>query len=58
MAKQSNKLTVVKIKSLKTPGRHSDGENLYLHIAPNGRKTWRFMFKRGKRQREGGFGVL
>ena len=56
MAKQSNKLTVVKVKSLKAPGRHSDGENLYLHVAPNGRKTWRFMYKIDGRQREGGFG--
>ena len=34
------KLTVLSAKALSTPGRHGDGEGLYLNIAPSGTKSW------------------
>ena len=34
------KLTVVKAKSLKTPGLYCAGETLYLCVAPGGSKAW------------------
>ena len=30
------KLTALTAKSLSTPGRHGDGDGLYLNIAPGG----------------------
>ena len=34
------KLSAAKIKSLTKPGRHSDGDGLYLYIAAGGSKSW------------------
>jgi hypothetical protein len=34
------RLTAVKVKNLKLPGRHGDGGGLYLNIAPGGSKSW------------------
>ena len=34
------KLTVLSAKALREPGRHGDGDGLYLHIAPSGSKSW------------------
>ena len=34
------KLTVLSAKALSTPGRHGDGDGLYLNIAPSGTKSW------------------
>ena len=33
-------LTVLKIKSLSEPGRHADGQGLYLQVARGGSKSW------------------
>lgn len=33
-------LTVLKIKSLTEPGRHADGQGLYIQVAPGGSKSW------------------
>ena len=32
--------TAVAVRNVKTPGRHSAGETLYLMVWPNGRKSW------------------
>ena len=47
MARQTNKLTTQKVKSLKDPGLYADGGNLYLQIGPSGGKAWlfRYMFE-------------
>lgn len=47
MARQANKLTTQKVKSLKDPGLYADGGNLYLQIGPSGGKAWlfRYMFE-------------
>ena len=34
------KLTDRRIRNLKTPGRHPDGETLYLVVAPSGYRSW------------------
>ena len=33
-------LTTEQVKTLTKPGRHGDGDGLYLNIAPNGTKNW------------------
>ena len=47
-------LIVLKIKSLTTPGRHADGQSLYLQVARGGSKSWinRIVIK-GKRREIG-----
>ncbi len=34
------RLTAVKVKNLKLPGRYGDGNALYLNVAPGGSKSW------------------
>ena len=34
------RLTAVKVKNLKLPGRHGDGDSLYLDVAPGRSKSW------------------
>ena len=34
------RLTVAKIKTLRKPGRYSDGRGLYLRVAPGGSRQW------------------
>ena len=34
------KLTALSAKTLSKPGRHGDGDGLYLNIAPSGSKSW------------------
>ncbi|MGA2639253.1 MAG: integrase arm-type DNA-binding domain-containing protein [Methylocella sp.] len=58
MAKQSKRLTAVTVKALTAPGRHSDGDNLYLLIDKAGGKRWVYLYKIDGRQREAGFGPV
>ena len=34
------KLTAISAKNLSKPGRHGDGDGLYLNVAPSGSKSW------------------
>ena len=34
------RLTAIKVKNLKFPGRYGDGNALYLNVAPGGSKSW------------------
>jgi len=34
------KLTALAVKNLTKPGRHGDGDGLYLYISPSGTKSW------------------
>lgn len=52
-----NKLSARKVATLNTPGRHSDGNNLYLVIDPSGAKRWAFIY-RAKRPGVPGAGKL
>lgn len=44
MARTRNKLTTLKVRSLKAPGRYSDGGNLYLFISKHGARSWVFRY--------------
>ena len=52
------KLTAKQVETLKAPGRHSDGNNLYLNINKSGAKSWVFFYRFDKTQREMGLGGL
>lgn len=50
------KLTAAFVRSVEKPGRHSDGQGLYLNVTKSGAKSWIFMWKRDGRVREMGLG--
>lgn len=56
MARQTSKLSALKIQSLKKPGLYSDGAGLYLRVSESQTKSWIFRYKLNKRQREMGLG--
>jgi hypothetical protein len=45
MARTINKLSARKVETLQDPGRHGDGSGLYLQVAVNSAKRWRFLFR-------------
>ncbi|MFM7802355.1 MAG: tyrosine-type recombinase/integrase [Limnohabitans sp.] len=45
MSKANNKLTDTKIKTLKTKGKHFDGDGLYLEVTSIGSKLWRLKYR-------------
>ncbi len=51
-------LTARTVETVKKPGRHADGGNLYLNVTATGAKSWVFMFKRDGKQREMGLGSV
>ena len=53
-----NKLNALKVEKLTKPGRHADGNGLYLNVSPTGAKSWVFLFQFGGRRREMGLGPL
>lgn len=58
MAREIKKLSARTVATLTTPGRHSDGEGLYLVVDKSGARRWLFMFRwDGKRQEMGLGGV-
>ncbi len=56
MAAASKRLTARGVDTIKTPGRHADGGNLYLNVTASGAKSWVFMYVIAGRQREMGLG--
>ncbi|UHD44147.1 integrase arm-type DNA-binding domain-containing protein [Aureimonas altamirensis] len=50
------KLTATQVKAISSPGRHSDGEGLYLTVSKTGAKSWVLMWKRSGKVREMGLG--
>lgn len=58
MARQINRLSARTVQTLSEPGRHADGQGLYLVVDPAGSKRWVAFYQwRGKR-REMGLGPL
>lgn len=55
MAKRDG-LNVKLIDRLKEPGKYSDGRNLYLHVGPNGGKSWLFIYRRLGKDKMRGLG--
>ena len=50
------KLTVKEIEALNRPGRHADGQGLYLQVAPGGSKSWINRLTINGKRREIGLG--
>ena len=45
MARQVNRLTALRVKSLSKPGRYADGDGLYLYVSQAGTKSWVFRYR-------------
>jgi Arm domain-containing DNA-binding protein len=66
MARQLKRLTARTVAALKSPGRHADGQNLYLTISNLSTssggggvsKRWTFMYSFAGKQREAGLGPV
>lgn len=52
----AKRLTARQVETIKTPGRHADGGNLYLNVTATGARSWIFLWSRAGRQREMGLG--
>jgi integrase len=52
----ANKLTARKVETLTAPGRHSDGNNLYLVVSESGSRRWVFLYTYASKKREMGLG--
>ena len=51
------KLSPIAVKNAK-PGRHADGEGLYLLVKPSGSKSWLLRIQQDGRRRDFGLGSL
>lgn len=58
MPRTLNRLKPLTVDKTKTPGRHADGGGLYLIVKPGPRKSWGFIYRRGKKMTELGLGGL
>ena len=56
MARTSKKLTALDVKNQTKPGRHADGDGLYLNIAKGGSMSWIFLGMKDGTRREMGLG--
>jgi integrase len=56
MSANVHRLSARAVQTLKDPGRHADGGNLYLNVSRTGARSWVFMYSRAGRQREMGLG--
>ncbi|GEP04827.1 tyrosine-type recombinase/integrase [Methylobacterium oxalidis] len=58
MARSVKKLSARSVATLSKPGRHSDGEGLYLVVDASGAKRWLFLFRWQGKLKEMGLGGL
>jgi integrase len=58
MARASNKLSAVEVRTAAEKGMYHDGGGLYLQVSAGGAKSWIFRFMLGGRAREMGLGPL
>lgn len=56
MARQINRLSARTVATLQKPGRHADGNGLYLKIGENGRRHWVSIFRWQGKLKEKGLG--
>jgi integrase len=56
VAKNSERLSAIKVSNLKGPGFFADGANLYYRIAPGGARGWIFRYTVQNRTRDMGLG--
>jgi hypothetical protein len=52
----SNKMAAKQVTSITKPGKHSDGNGLYLLVKPNGNRSWVLIPIGGGQRREMGLG--
>ena len=52
------RLSALTVKSLKGPGRFSDGDGLYLVVGPTGRKSWICRVQKKGRRRDFGLAAV
>jgi hypothetical protein len=53
----SNKLVAKQVTAIPKPGKHSDGNGLYLLVKPNGNRSWVLLLIGGSQRREMGLGT-
>lgn len=58
MARNIHRLSARSVSAATKPGRHADGDNLYLVVDKSGAKRWVFLFRWEGRLREMGFGGI
>jgi integrase len=56
MAREVKKLSARSVTTLSKPGRHSDGDGLYLVVDPTGARRWLFLFRWQGKLKEMGLG--
>ena len=56
MPRTLNRLKPLTVEKTKTVGRHADGGGLYLVVKPGPRKSWAFIYRKGKKATELGLG--
>jgi hypothetical protein len=56
MAREIERLNPLRVKNEQRPGRHADGDGLYLEIDGTGGKSWIYMWKRDGKRRAMGLG--
>ncbi|WP_225009728.1 tyrosine-type recombinase/integrase [Novosphingobium percolationis] len=58
MARQINRLSATKVRTLNAPGRYADGAGLYLEIGKTGAKTWCYLYQWAGKTRQKGLGPV
>ena len=58
MARATNRLTNLTVKSITAVGRHADGDGLYLVVTPTGTKNWSVFYQWEGKRREKGLGPV
>ena len=53
----SKRLTARTVETLTTPGRHADGDGLYLTVRPGGSKQWIFLYRSERSPARDGVGI-
>src|ERR1700732_4365337 len=56
VGKAVKKLSARAVATIAQPGRHSDGDGLYLNVTRSGARSWLFMWKKNGKRREMGLG--
>ncbi len=58
MARESNRLSAVKVAGLRKPGRYGDGRGLWLQVTAEGTKSWLLRYMLHGRARQMGLGPV
>lgn len=58
MARATKRLTARTVATVTKPGRHADGDGLYLVVDPSGARRWLFLFRRQGKLKEMGLGGI